>query len=301
MAIKEKYGSREYELSIDGGSGRRIFTCKPNEARQCVAMGAQFPGVTRLRAYRMNVRPLTPNTSSQVRAANEVEVTIDYAVKENVTNKPKFSIEGGAKVLETGLGRRWVSDASVCQQAQGIYYSTMLIAWTQTLSTVPLAAMANNLNRVNWNTFFGFPAETVLFEGFGLSDVYDPKEDTFKYEVTFRFHWQNCPWNVVWRAGEQAVVGGVPQYDSAGNEIWYSLGKWDRLYPALYLGGDFGPMMGLSPSSNRIASYVPPASGGPSYSGPSIASTGAPASLGSMADGGFGGSYIKLVSDKANF
>jgi hypothetical protein len=78
--------------------------------------------------------------------------------------------------------------------------------------TVPQAPMwhiQNALNKVNRGTFMACPPETLLFENATIDRKYDWELGAWKDRVTYRFNWQPCPWNVVWRAlKQQRAVDG---------------------------------------------------------------------------------------------
>ncbi len=271
MSISEQWGSREYSIGKDGGRGQRIFVCDPDEALACVKSGESFPGVSRLRAYNVTVTPYVPtHSTNSTKPASKVKVVVDYAVKKSIGDTNTIQIEGSGKILETGLGRRWVSDYKVNTQAQGIYYSTLTINVTRRETSIPLAQLANSINKVNWSTVMGFPRETLLFQGFSVQDQYDSEWDTWYYNLTLSLQWQSVSWNVVWRAGEQQTDSdGAPLYDDNGNPVFISVGQWDRLYPDLYERADIGYLLGYppSPEPNIKVTGAAAAGSGPGFGG----------------------------------
>lgn len=259
---KENWGSREYTLNRDGGNGTRIFRCAWEDRKKIVKQGDPFPGEPRLRCYEINVKPLTPNTSDNAeRPADQCIVEARYAVKKNLDTKPQITLEAGGKVLETGLGRTWQGTGKPVLQSQGVFFATCI--WNITMiypSGAPLATIMNNLNKVNAARFLGAASETLLLESANISARYDYENDLWYDEVAYRFNWQSCPWNVVWRAPVQArdAAGLVWTGAQLDEPVWVSgpagVGGWDRMSPELYSKTDFGPMLNMPPSRGFYSS-----------------------------------------------
>lgn len=255
MAIKEQFGSREYELNTQGGFGRRVWVCDPAEARACARPLEPFPLAPELKCRSLSVVPYTPNTSDNpYRQADLVKVTATYNVTRNEEDAPVINIDAGGKVLECGLGRTWESTGTKVDVAQGIPFTTLIFNITLTMFEAPLALIQNNINKINHNWFAGCPPETMLFEDASIERKYDWDNQRFKDRVTFRFNYQNCSWNVVWRAPRQATDAlGNLVYDSNKDPVYVDgpagIGGWDRMIPPIYPTTDFGPMLGMPATS----------------------------------------------------
>lgn len=275
MAIREKQGSRAYVLSTDGGNAQRIFTCTPDEALLCVRPFEPFPRIPRLKCRQITVTPITPNkNTNKIREAELVEVVAEYAAIQAEEDTPTIEIEAGGRVLETGLGRTWWSDGKRVEQAVGTFYATMILNISFTMRVAPMAHIQNALNKVNYSTFMGCPRETLLFENASISKKFDWNTGEWKDRITYRFNYQPCPWNVVWRA-PQIRKDALGNYvvDDNGNYVYQDEGKWDRYMPDLYEMWDFGPLFGWPPTA-RTFSVEP-----------------------TQVGAGFGGSFVKPVKE----
>lgn len=179
-------------------------------------------------------------------------ITARYSTYQRVADsEPRISLEFGGEMLETGLGRRWHSTGTVCDQAQAVFYPNMIINYSIVLEAIPTAVLINCVGKVNYGTFMGYAHETLLFEGASADSQWDYERGMYFYRMGYRFQFRPNGHNMVWRAPRQArdVLGnladsGAPNYDPIFVDGPAGIGGWDRPVPGLYERVDFNPLFG---------------------------------------------------------
>lgn len=247
-------------------TGERIFVCDWSE-RKSVAplLGDEFPGEPWLKCSNLEIEGIGKPGGSNVYA--KARIVASYSTYQWIDDVPIESWEIGGEVLETAIGRVWASTGYYCEQAYGVFYPSAIRTITLTFAGVPVAAIFNNMGKVNGNWFLDIPPYYALFEGASITAHFAPDLQQYIYKVSYKFNIRAMSWNTVWRAPQQARddVGNL-KFDAGGFPVWepnggMGVGGWDSPYPWLYDFGDFGPMMGL-PSMPIIYPPKPPQGGG---------------------------------------
>lgn len=264
MAISEQYGSCKITINRTAMTGERIFVCDWSERKtHAPRLGDSFPGELWLRCSSLEIEGIGRSTGPG--SYEKAKVIARYNTYQWVDDQPVESWEFGGEILETAIGRVWVGTSEICDQAYGVFYPSAIRTITLTLPGVPIAAIFNNLGKVNGNWLMDIPPEHALFEGASATAHFDPERLAYIYKISYKFNIRCMPWNIVWRAPKQARDStGMLKWTQAGHPIWVEgpagRGAWDRPYPNLYSLGDLGPMLGL-PSMPIIRTPRPPQPG----------------------------------------
>lgn len=221
MALIEIGGRSYYEQGQSGATGHREFMCGWEERLDVgPKIGDLYPGSTLLRCVKLRFEPrgveqtgvIDPGTMEPCEYTHAY-IYAEYAMAPEIDGELVWRYDGSFEQLETGRGRTWDFDSTVCKSPISVPYPLVGCSATYVTRENPLDAILPIVGKVNsnspWHPTANSPSlavHTLLCLNPEVVQWYDTERsyvlDTpvYLYRVTLNLLWRPIDHNLVWRS-----------------------------------------------------------------------------------------------------